>query len=161
MNLDFSQLLPQVDLGARLAANQRVFLNVPWRSCSTGIRTASDFHPINIGYSLLNDRGQVRLPDVNERELMLGFPLDYTAACCGKADRKKTTVTDTRLTLLGNTCSVPVVAFLLSQLFARFWWISAMSLQAQFWTLVVRGLRPWFKEGSAVYHSILDANYLS
>eukprot|EP00438_Fugacium_kawagutii_P005457 Skav215026 [mRNA] locus=scaffold966:479153:485299:- [translate_table: standard] len=62
---------------------------------------------------LTNAAGEFRLPDVAERELMLGFPLNYTATCSTKQNRKKEDTMDTRLTLLGNSWSVPVVACLL------------------------------------------------
>ena len=42
---------------------------------------------------------------------MLGFPLDYTHQAWSKADRD-----DCRLSLLGNSWSVPVAAFLLKHL---------------------------------------------
>ena len=68
---------------------------------------------------LVNRHNVLRLPDVSERELMLGFPLDYTVPCGPKAERKGESYDDLRLTLLGNTWSVPVVAWLLSQLTGR------------------------------------------
>ena len=80
-------------------------------------------------HALINGAGDLRLPDVSERELMLGFPLHYTAPCCNKTDRKKPGYNDTRLTLLGNTWSVPVVAVLLSHLFSWLGWISAVTPQ--------------------------------
>ena len=49
---------------------------------------------------------------------MLGFPVGYTSTCCSKAERKGSDYQDIRLTLLGNTWSVPVVACLLDSLFA-------------------------------------------
>jgi hypothetical protein len=81
------------------------------------------------GNSLCNGAGVYRVPDVSERELMLGFPLHYTASCLPKSERRKAEYNDTRLTLLGNSWSVPVVATLLSQLFAWLGWIHAMSPQ--------------------------------
>eukprot|EP00438_Fugacium_kawagutii_P025257 Skav212859 [mRNA] locus=scaffold786:278107:283976:+ [translate_table: standard] len=58
----------------------------------------------------------LRVPNVNERELMLGFPLNYTAPCLPKGERKGNAWSDCRLTLLGNSWSVPVVAWLVNQL---------------------------------------------
>ena len=78
---------------------------------------------------LCNGAGELRLPDVSERELMLGFPVGYTQMCLPKAQRKTAEFTDTRLTLLGNSWSVPVVAWILGQLFSWLGWISAMSPQ--------------------------------
>eukprot|EP00438_Fugacium_kawagutii_P014973 Skav234175 [mRNA] locus=scaffold572:355170:357318:- [translate_table: standard] len=80
-------------------------------------------------HSLVNRRGELRLPDVQERELMLGFPLNYTENCLPKSDRKGVVHADTRLTLLGNTWSVPVVAVLLSQLFSLLGWIQPLTVQ--------------------------------
>ena len=70
-------------------------------------------------HCLVNNKDQFRLPDVAEREMMLGFPLGYTSNCCGKADRKGDHYNDVRLSLLGNTWSVPVVAVLLNGLFSQ------------------------------------------
>ena len=49
---------------------------------------------------------------------MLGFPLEYTLECWPKADRKLRPLEheDVRLSLLGNSWSVPVAAYLLCQL---------------------------------------------
>lgn len=65
---------------------------------------------------MVNRSNVIRVPDVSERELMLGFPLHYTAPCAGKSDRKTSWYNDMRLSLLGNTWSVPVVAWFLGQL---------------------------------------------
>lgn len=64
-----------------------------------------------------NKKGEVRVLSCEEREIILGFPLDYTASCLPKGKRGSVEWSDTRLTLLGNTWSVPVVAVLLGQLF--------------------------------------------
>ena len=79
---------------------------------------------------LINGAGEIRVPDVSERELMLGFPLHYTATCSPKSDRKKEEYNDIRLSLLGNTWSVPVVAYLLSHLFSWLGWIEAVTPQS-------------------------------
>jgi len=76
-----------------------------------------------------NRTGEYRIPDVSERELMMGFPLHYTANCCSKTEKKKAHYNDTRLTLLGNSWSVPVVAWLMSQLFWWLGWIARLSPQ--------------------------------
>lgn len=65
---------------------------------------------------LINKKGDLRVPDVEEREFLLGFPVGYTANCLPKGQRKGEAYNDVRLTLLGNTWSVPVVAWLLGQL---------------------------------------------
>ena len=71
------------------------------------------------GNCLVNKDNALRLPDVSERELMLGFPLNYTANCYPKGKRQGSDYADCRLTLLGNSWSVVVVACLLNQLFSR------------------------------------------
>ena len=65
---------------------------------------------------LVNKAGVLRLPDVEEREFMLGFPVGYTNPCLPKGQRNSTSHTDVRLSLLGNSWSVPVVAWFLGQL---------------------------------------------
>ena len=70
-------------------------------------------------HCLVNAKNELRAPDVSERELMLGFPLHYTATCCSKSERKGAGYNDTRLTLLGNSWSAPVVACLLNSLFSQ------------------------------------------
>eukprot|EP00438_Fugacium_kawagutii_P016151 Skav228276 [mRNA] locus=scaffold6733:108207:110481:- [translate_table: standard] len=77
-------------------------------------------------HCLTNAAGTFRLPDVSEREVMLGFPLHYTVNSCPKSARKTVETTDTRLTLLGNTWSIHVVAVLLGQLFSSLGWICPM-----------------------------------
>ena len=67
-------------------------------------------------HCVVNRANLLRVPDVDERELMLGFPLHYTAPCAAKNERRASWYVDTRLTLLGNTWSVPVVAWFLGQL---------------------------------------------
>ena len=81
------------------------------------------------GHCLVNKHNEFRLPDVQERELMLGFPLEYTAPCANKAGRGRQDYRDTRLTLLGNTWSVPVVAWLLGQLLFQLGFIPIMTPQ--------------------------------
>ena len=65
---------------------------------------------------LANRQGELRTPSIIEREACLGFPIHYTAACRPKSNRQDAAYTDDRLTLLGNTWNVSVVAWLLSQL---------------------------------------------
>ena len=61
-----------------------------------------------------------RIPNVNEREALLGFPLEYTRPSWSKTHRKQdpTGWEDCRLSLLGCPGSVPVIAFLLKHLLA-------------------------------------------
>ena len=64
-----------------------------------------------------NRRGEVRVPSVIEREVILGFPAGYTRRCFVKSMEGSTPHNDCRLTLLGNSWSIPVVAYLLYCLF--------------------------------------------
>jgi hypothetical protein len=82
-----------------------------------------------VEHCLVNRANQLRVPDVSERELMMGFPLNYTAPCAPKGQRKGEAYNDLRLTLLGNSWSVPVVSWLLSQLFGRLGIIMPLSAQ--------------------------------
>ena len=70
-----------------------------------------------------------RVPNVRERECILGFPLDYTAKCYPKGQQNKTSWNDCRLTLLGNTWSVPVVRYLLHSLFYTLGLVEPLSVQ--------------------------------
>ena len=67
-------------------------------------------------HCLTNKEGQLRLPNVEEREVILGFPRGFTVQCMGKAKQGSQEHVDRRMTLLGNSWSVPVVAWLLGQL---------------------------------------------
>ncbi len=59
-----------------------------------------------------------RLPTIAEKEVMMGFPLHYTAACLPKGQQQGQKFLDTRHSLIGNTWNVQVVTWLLSCLFA-------------------------------------------
>ena len=48
----------------------------------------------------------------------MGFPVGYTAPCLPKSKQKGTEYSDVRHTLIGNSWHVPVVAWLLKELFA-------------------------------------------
>ena len=63
-----------------------------------------------------NKRGDMRLPNIREREVIMGFPKDYTVNCLPKGEQGSQAHLDTRLSLVGNSWNVTVVAWLLSQL---------------------------------------------
>eukprot|EP00438_Fugacium_kawagutii_P007521 Skav231102 [mRNA] locus=scaffold2525:415233:418787:- [translate_table: standard] len=67
-------------------------------------------------HCLYSKDGQRRLPNCEEREVILGFPKGYTMQCQPKAAHGSQSHTDCRLTLLGNSWSVTTVACLLSHL---------------------------------------------
>ena len=62
---------------------------------------------------LRNRAGEFRTPNIQEREVILGFPVDYTFQCHKKSEHGKLAHEDCRLTLLGNSWSVVVVAWLI------------------------------------------------
>eukprot|EP00438_Fugacium_kawagutii_P025255 Skav212857 [mRNA] locus=scaffold786:244787:247873:+ [translate_table: standard] len=57
-----------------------------------------------------------RLVDIQEREVIMGFPRDFTVQCLPKQQHGSVLHTDTRLSLIGNSWNVTVVTWLLSQL---------------------------------------------
>ena len=70
-----------------------------------------------------------RLVNVEEREVILGFPRHYTAQRLPKSQQGTVTHQDTRLTLLGNSWNVTVVTWLLGQLFSSLGIIPQLSVQ--------------------------------
>eukprot|EP00438_Fugacium_kawagutii_P004931 Skav200617 [mRNA] locus=scaffold2029:3408:6608:+ [translate_table: standard] len=78
---------------------------------------------------LVATSGERRTPSVLEREVILGFPPGYTTQCCKKAEHGTMAHCDTRLTLLGNSWSVPVVSWLLACLLIPLGLVSPCSLQ--------------------------------
>eukprot|EP00438_Fugacium_kawagutii_P026107 Skav224735 [mRNA] locus=scaffold3343:16799:24817:- [translate_table: standard] len=78
---------------------------------------------------LVNRRDELRIPDIGEREVQMGFPLHFTAPCLPKHQQKGEDYNDCRLSLIGNSWCVPVVACLLEQLFARLGFIPHLSPQ--------------------------------
>ena len=68
---------------------------------------------------LIGHTGELRLPSIEEKEFMMGFPVGYTVNSVPKGERGSQTHSDLRHSLVGNTWSVPVVAWLASQLFGR------------------------------------------
>ena len=69
-------------------------------------------------HCLINHKDEIRLPSIGEKEIMMGFPLHYTQHCVAKSQRKLASSLDIRHTLIGNSWSVPVVAWFLAQLLA-------------------------------------------
>ena len=73
--------------------------------------------------------GRLRPPNVVEREVIMGFPAGYTNQCYGKALQGTLGHEDCRLTLVGNSWHVGVIAWLLSQLLVPLGLTSPLSLQ--------------------------------
>ena len=71
----------------------------------------------------------IRPASVVEREVILGFPVNYTQQCARKSEKEAAWVEDMRKTLLGNSWSVGVVVCLLKQLFERLGVVSKVSVQ--------------------------------
>jgi site-specific DNA-cytosine methylase len=69
-----------------------------------------------VGHCLVNRDGKMRLPNIEEREVIMGFPRNYTVMCMGKQQQGTTAHVDCRLSLVGNSWNVTVVAWILSQL---------------------------------------------
>ena len=65
---------------------------------------------------LRNRQGALRLPNIEEKELIMGLPIGYTLPCMPKSKRKSDAHLDARHTLVGNAWCIPVVGWLLSQL---------------------------------------------
>ena len=65
---------------------------------------------------LQNKKRELRLPNIDEKELLMGLPLGYTMPCVVKSQRKTVAHLDLRHTLVGNAWSIPVVAWLLNDL---------------------------------------------
>eukprot|EP00438_Fugacium_kawagutii_P023415 Skav216598 [mRNA] locus=scaffold2855:145436:149216:+ [translate_table: standard] len=68
---------------------------------------------------VINKRDEMRLPSILEKEYIMGFPINYTLACCPKSQRGTQAHLDKRRSLIGNSWSVPVVSWFLSQLLSQ------------------------------------------
>lgn len=86
---------------------------------------------------MVNKHGLQRVPSVCKREVMMGFPRNYTVNYVVKSDCDKASTNNVRLSLIGNSWCVQVIAVLLGQLFSRLGWIPAIS-----YTSVVEACRP-------------------
>ena len=102
------------------AASRQVSINVPKRNWRDGKQTNTASPPYQYAgrNCLINRQDELRIPTIEERECMMGFPVGYTHPCLPKQERKTESYKDCRLTLVGNSWSVPVVAWFLSQLLA-------------------------------------------
>ena len=78
---------------------------------------------------VFHPREGYRPPSVVEREAVLGFPAGYTKQCMSKVSHGSAQHQDCRLTLLGNSWSVPVICWLLSSLFHLLGFIPKLTVQ--------------------------------
>ena len=81
-------------------------------------------------HCLQDSQGRLRPPSVVEREVILGFPSGYTSQSLPKSLHGTQQHEDCRLTLLGNSWQVGVVAWLVSQLLSTLGVIEPLSLQS-------------------------------
>ena len=81
------------------------------------------------GNCLTNKKKQIRLPNIDEKELLMGLPLGYTNCCSVKSQRKSQAHLDARHSLVGNAWCVPVIAWLLSQLLGRLGFVDLFTPQ--------------------------------
>ena len=98
------------------------------------LRWAQDFHrfpPYQYKdcHCVQTGDGTLRPPSILEREAILGFPSNYTKQCLKKGLHDTSNHRDTRLSLLGNSWSVPVIAWLVGQLLFWLGLIPRFSLQ--------------------------------
>lgn len=70
------------------------------------------------GAGLINKRGEWRRPNIREREVLMGFPVGFTAPCLPKNEQRGEAYEDSRLSLIGNSWQVGVIMWLLCQLCA-------------------------------------------
>ena len=99
-------------------------------------------------HGLWSKKGAWRQPNVQEREIIMGFPLDYTKNCVVKAEQKGSSYDDARLSLLGNSWQVGVVAWLIMQLMVPLGLCLKRSLQE-----LVNEFTPG--KGSSFYHVLM------
>ena len=99
-------------------------------------------------FLVTNKEGEKRLVDVEEREAILGFPINYTSQCMNKSQAKGESYNDLRLTLLGNSWNVTVVTWLLGQLLHQLGLAEACSPQ--------KAVRLTSPGGSAKLQSLLN-----
>ena len=67
-------------------------------------------------HCLQDAQGSLRTPNIREREAIMGFPPNYTLQCMKKEYHGTVAHEDCRLSLVGNSWAVGVVAWLLQQL---------------------------------------------
>eukprot|EP00438_Fugacium_kawagutii_P005608 Skav201437 [mRNA] locus=scaffold201:440319:446233:- [translate_table: standard] len=82
-----------------------------------------------VKHCVVNKFNEIRMPCVEEKEMAMGFPAHYIANCLPKGQRGTKEHSDTRLSLVGNSWSVPVIGWLLNQLLSQLGLVKPMSPQ--------------------------------
>ena len=67
-------------------------------------------------FRVQDKHGNTRLLTCEEKEVLMGFPKGYTVQCCPKQEQRTQAWQDERMTLIGNSWNVFVIAWLLAQL---------------------------------------------
>ena len=88
-------------------------------------------------HCLQDTHGNLRTPSVQEREVIMGFPPSFTLQCMKKSQHGTEAHQDCRLSLIGNSWCVGVVAWLLQQLLYPLGLVKNWTLQD-----IVTGLTP-------------------
>ena len=97
-------------------------------------------------HGLSNAQGDWRLPSISEKEVMMGFPVGYTSPCLPKAQQHGDYFMDVRHSLIGNSWHVPVISWLMLQLFQPLGMSSLESLRD-----VVRACTPGTSDRLSTY----------
>jgi hypothetical protein len=95
---------------------------------------------------LVTDGRNVRKVSASEKEVMMGFPVNYTTACMSKSERKSrpSLCEDTRHCMIGNTFNIVVVSWLFSQLLSH---ISTFRMNFETLASILNGKTPSPKLG--------------
>ena len=88
-------------------------------------------------FCVWNKQGDIRPPDIEEREVAMGFPLGYTKACMPKSQHGNIQFEDCRLSLVGNSWNLFVITWLVYWLFFPLGLCAPRSLQD-----IVKSLTP-------------------
>ncbi|CAJ1352217.1 unnamed protein product [Effrenium voratum] len=80
-------------------------------------------------FCVWNKQGDMRPPDIEEREVAMGFPLGYTKACMPKSQHGNIQFEDCRLSLVGNSWNLFVITWLVYWLFFPLGLCAPRSLQ--------------------------------
>ena len=88
------------------------------------------FPPYQYRHGSLLWKGDARrLPNPDEREVIMGFPKQYTVHCLPKSQQGTQEHVDLRNTLLGNSWNVTVIVWLVSQLCSPLGLCNSLSVQ--------------------------------